>query len=70
LLRRSQRDQQNTDDCEHNHSREFSALDHIPVFLRCHYSCMGKICPSAEGDQAAVRRWVTHRQRKKIPSVT
>src|SRR5580692_5651247 len=25
------------------------------------YPSMRKICPSAEGDQAAVRRWVTHR---------
>jgi hypothetical protein len=29
LLRRSRRDQHYTDDCQHNHSREFSALDHI-----------------------------------------
>ena len=56
MLRRSQCDEHNTDDCEHNHSREFSALDHIPVFLRSHYPSMRKICPSGKGDQAAVRR--------------
>jgi hypothetical protein len=44
--------------------REFSALDHIPVFLRCHYPSMRKTCPSAEGDQAAVRRWVAYRQQQ------
>jgi hypothetical protein len=50
--------------CEYNHSREFSALDHIPVFLRSHYPSMRKICPPAEGDQAAVRCWVTHCQQQ------
>ncbi|HXW89355.1 MAG TPA: hypothetical protein VEK33_02300 [Terriglobales bacterium] len=46
MLRGSQRDQHNTDDCEHNHSREFSALDHIPVCLRSPYPSMRKIYPS------------------------
>jgi hypothetical protein len=34
---RSESDQGYTDDCEHNYSREFPALDHISVFLRSHY---------------------------------
>ena len=50
LLRRSQCDQHYTNNCVHNHSREFSAFDHIPVFLRCHYRSMRKIRPSAEGE--------------------
>jgi len=70
LLRRSQCDQHYADDCEHSHSREFSAFDHVPVFLRCHYRSMRKVRQSAEGDQAAVRRWVTYRQQQKTPSVT
>jgi len=53
-----------TDDCEHNHSCEFSALYHIPVFLRSDYCGVGKICPSAEGDQTAVSCWITHRQQQ------
>jgi hypothetical protein len=55
MLCRSQRDQHYTDDREHNHSHQFLACDHIPVFLRCHHSSMRKIRPSGEGDQAAVR---------------
>jgi hypothetical protein len=64
LLCRSQRDERYTDDCEHDHSHQFSAFDHIPVFLRCHHSGMRKIRPSGESDQAAVRGWVTHSQQQ------
>jgi hypothetical protein len=46
----SQYDEHKTDDCEQNHSREFFALDHMPIFLRCHNSGMGKIRPSCKGD--------------------
>jgi hypothetical protein len=34
LLRRSQRDQHDTYDCERNNCRQFPAFDQIPVFLR------------------------------------
>jgi len=47
-----------------SHSCEFSALYHIPVFLRSDYCGVGKICPSAEGDQTAVSCWITHRQQQ------
>jgi hypothetical protein len=46
------------------------AFDHIPVFLRCHYSGMREIRPPSEGNQAAARRWVAHRQQQENPNVT
>jgi hypothetical protein len=69
-LRRSQRNQHYPDDCEHNHSREFSALDHIPVFLRSHNPACARFAYPPKAIRLRFAPGSRTASSKKIPSVT
>jgi len=69
LLCRSQCDEHNSDDCEHNHSREFSALDHIPVFLRENNMVSGTT-PAVNNNPTTTNTAFNVRSRTMLPSLS
>jgi len=53
-----------------SHAHQFSACDQISECLHRHKRGVGKARPCRESNQAAICRWITGCQRKKMPSVT